>query len=96
MGLGWRGWRRRGGGRSRLAVVVLAVLAIWLCARLLGAVWTVFQHAYVGSYWFVPGAQVNQVYWSSVRFAFTATVGVTLLGAACAGLLVLELARSRR
>jgi ABC-type Fe3+ transport system permease subunit len=87
-----RGWRR-GARPTRPVIMAVAVVAIGLCLHLLGMIWKLFQHAYVGSYWFVPGAQVNQVYWSSLRFAFTATVTVVAVAVALAFLLFLEVAR---
>lgn len=91
-----RRWGRNGENTARLVVPGLALLAIWLCSRLLHAMWQIFQNAYVDSYLYLPGSQVNKVYWSSVHFAFVGTVVVTALGGALVVLLVVELARLRR
>ena len=78
-----------------LPVVVTGALVVVAC-RLLALTFVVFQHAYLNSYWLVPGARVASAYWAAVRFAFQATVllsiGIGLLGA----LLLLELRRAAR
>jgi hypothetical protein len=95
-------WGRRWGSpwgvhsrrRSHLPLV-LAVLVIWIAWRLLAGMWTVFQHAFLYSYYFVPGRQVASAYWGSVRFAFGATILVTALAAAVGALVLLQVVRWR-
>ena len=90
----------RGGawdGRSVgvLPVVVTGALVLVAC-RLLALTFVVFQHAYLNSYWLVSGARVAGAYWGAIRFAFQATVllsiSIGLLGAQ----LLLELRRAAR
>jgi hypothetical protein len=56
--------------------------------RLLAGTYALFQHAYLNSYWALPGAQVSPAYWASVRFAFEQTclvaVSVGVLGSLAA------------
>lgn len=91
-----RRWPRpvfpRGGDRTVVAVLAAAVAVIGLL--LLRTIWVVFQHAYLNSYWFVPGSRVGNAYWGAVGFAVRGTVLVVALIAACLALAVAVL-RSR-
>ncbi len=91
----WRPRWTRACTRDRWVVVVLSGGGIVIGVQLLSGTYTLFQHAYLGSYWAVPGGQVASVYWASVRFAFQTTVlvaaGMGVLGSlvwveACRGL----------
>lgn len=90
--MGRRRWRARLGlmrGRNGHVVpVLLAGGGIIIGWRLLSGTYTLFQHAYLGSYWAVAGVQVSSAYWGSVRFAFEQTVlvaaGVGILGSLAA------------
>ena len=62
--------------------------------RLLSGTYTLFQHAYLGSYWAVPGAQVTSAYWNSVRFAFEQTVLVAIGVGVVGSLAVVEVAKA--
>ncbi len=72
---------RRRGGALPAALAAAGVVVGW---RLLAGTYELFQHAYVSTYWAVPGRQTAEVYWASMRFAFQETVlvavGVGLLG----------------
>ena len=82
--------------RDRWILVILAGTGIVIGWRLLSGTYTLFQHAYLGSYWAVSGGRVASVYWGSVRFAFQTTVlvaaGMGVLGA----LVWVEAGRGRR
>jgi len=86
-----RGWLPR---QRRMLPVVLAVGGGLVGLRLLAGTYILFQHAYLGSYWAISGAQVGATYWASVRFAFeeTALVGAGL--GVLASLTVLEVGRA--
>jgi ABC-type sulfate transport system permease subunit len=71
-----------------LAVLPLAALAVLLGLALLRRLMVVFQHAFLNSYWYVPGAHVASTYWDAVRFALHATLLVVALLAVCVGLAV--------
>jgi hypothetical protein len=91
LGVPRRGLRRRPG--LPWALVLAASLAL-VALRLLALVFALFQHAYLDSLWFVPGARVAGLYWASVRFAFEATVLVSVgLGLALA-LVAVEVGRA--
>lgn len=64
-------WRRR---RGEWVPVALSVAGGFIGWRLLAGTYVLFQHAYLGTYWAVPGPQVTSAYWHSVRFAFGETV----------------------
>lgn len=63
--------------------------------RLLSGTYALFQHAFLGTYLFVPGTEVRNAYWSSVRFAFQETVLVAAGVGVLASLAVVEVARTR-
>jgi hypothetical protein len=69
-----RGRALRGGIRREWLPLGLAGGGLIVGGRLLSGTFTLFQHAYVGTYWALPGAQVSAAYWASVRFAFEETV----------------------
>jgi hypothetical protein len=81
-----RGLRLDRLGRRRRSVLPAALAATGVAVgwRLLAGTYELFQHAYVGTYWAVPGRQTAEVYWASMRFAFQETVlvaaGVGVLG----------------
>ena len=75
--------------------VGLTAAGVLIGCRLLSGTYTVFQHAYLGSYLVVPGAEVRNVYWSSVRFAFHETVLVAAGVGVLASLAVVEVGRAR-
>lgn len=93
MRTGWprapRPWRSGG-----LLPPLLAAAAVLVAVRLLAAVFTVFQHAYLNSYWLVPGSQVTTAYWAAVRFAFHVTVLVSVAIGLLVALIVVEIARA--
>jgi len=64
--------------------------------RLLAGTYALFQHAYLGSYWMVPGTQIHSAYWGSVRFAFGQTVLVAVGVGVLASLAVVEVGRAVR
>lgn len=86
-------WRRAGGEWVPIGLSAVGVVVGW---RLLAGTYTLFQHAYVGSYWMVSGSQVNSAYWGSVRFAFGQTVLVAVGVGVLASLAVVEVGRAVR
>lgn len=82
--------------RDRWVPIVLAGTGIVIGGRLLSGTYTLFQHAYLGSYWAVPGGQVASVYWGSVRFAFQTTVLVAVGMGALGALVWVEVGRGIR
>ncbi len=90
-------WLRRShrlrGPRGNLVPAGLAVAGIVVGWRLLSGTYVLFQHAYLGSYWAVPGAAVTSAYWNSVRFAFGQTVLVAVGVGVLGSLAIVELAR---
>lgn len=87
------GGRRRGRGPLPIVIGVAVVL---VGCRLLALVFTIFQHAYLNSYWFVPGARIAGAYWDAVRFAFHATVLVSVGVGLMAAFVLVELVRAIR
>jgi hypothetical protein len=94
--------RRRRGGRAgflrgrngNLVPALLAGGGIIVGGRLLTGTYTLFQHAYLGSYWAVAGVQVTSAYWGSVRFAFEQTVLVAVGVGVVGSLAAVELAKA--
>lgn len=91
-------WMRRRGLRhghsGGLLPVGLAAAGALVGWRLLAGTYTLFQHAFLGTYWAVPGAQVASTYWASVRFAFEETVLVAAGVGILASLTVVEVSRA--
>ena len=86
-------------GRSRGASVLpalLAAAAVFVGCRILIALFVLFQHAYLNTYWFVPGWQIGASYWRAIRFAFHATVLVSVGIGLVAAIGVFELVRALR
>jgi apolipoprotein N-acyltransferase len=77
----------------RIGVTLALMLLAW---RLLHLIFVVFQHAFLSSYVFLPGAQVSSTYWASIRFAFQATAVVAAAAGLLTVLLVLELQHAAR
>lgn len=86
-------WRRAGDDWIPIGLSAAGILVGW---RLLAGTYTLFQHAYAGSYWVVAGAQAGSVYWASVRFAFEETVLVAAGVGVLASLAVVEVGRASR
>ena len=86
-------WRHSGAEWVPVALSAAGVVVGW---RLLAGSYTLFQHAYLGTYWMVPGTQVNSAYWGSVRFAFGQTVLVAVGVGVLASLAVVEVGRAVR
>lgn len=86
-------WRRTPQGWVSVGLGAGGVLVGW---RLLAGTFTLFEHAYLSSYWAVPGSQVSASYWKAVRFAFGETVLVALGVGVLASLTVIELDRAVR
>ncbi len=86
-------WRWSRGEWVPAGISGAGVLIGW---RLLSGTFTMFQHAYLGSYWAVPGSQVPSAYWQSVRFAFGETVLVAMGVGALTCLTVFEVGRAAR
>ena len=86
-------------GRSRRAGVLpalLAAAAVFVGCRILIALFVLFQHAYLNTYWFVPGWRISASYWQAIRFAFHATVMVSIGIGLVFAIGVLELVRAVR
>lgn len=82
------------GRNGRLAPAALAAGGVLVGWRLLSGTYTLFQHAYLGSYWAVPGYNVSSAYWGSVRFAFDQTVLVAVGVGVMASVAAVEVARA--
>lgn len=89
--LRWRGRR----GALDVIPVALTATGCLVGLRLLSGTYTLFQHAFLGTYLLVPGSQVQSTYWSSVRFAFHETVLVAAGVGVLACLAVVEVGRAR-
>ncbi len=44
----------------------------------LGSLFSLFQHAFLGSYLYVPGVQVANDYWGSIKFALAGVLFTVL------------------
>jgi hypothetical protein len=87
--------RRRGRrGPAALLPAGLAAAGVVVGWRLLAGTYHLFQNAYLGTFLFVPGAQVKAAYWASVRFAFEQTVLVAAGVGVLASLAILEVGRA--
>lgn len=86
-------WRHSRGQWVPVGLSAAGVLIGW---RLLAGTYVLFQHAYLGTYWAVPGPQVTSAYWGSVRFAFGETVLVATGVGVLASLTVVEIGRAVR
>ena len=100
----WRTWQYRyvrgwGGGRRGdvpVGALVLAGVVVLLGILLLHGIWVIFQHAYLNSYLYVPGARVTSAYWAAIWFAVRSTVLLVALVAAVVTLVAVALGRARR
>lgn len=61
----WYWWRRNRG----LLPFLLASGGLLAALYFISSLFSLFQHAFLGSYLWIPGGQVAGDYWNSVKFA---------------------------